>query len=174
MGWDSPVSFSDLGDTLPKRVIKKELLASVSQVASAAASLIINKLLMVSNCDTSHQNEISNLAQLTLEKCISTLFSWFKIYTVHVVVFGGEADLAVQFKGRVLLHQCVSLRSIDWSAPWHRNNICELLKWVAFFPFKEADSTLTATAFISRHAFEFSQIFSWLHDCFYRNPSAYI
>lgn len=35
------------------------------------------------------------------------------LYTVHVVVYGGQADLAVQFKGRVLLHQFLSLRSID-------------------------------------------------------------
>lgn len=37
----------------------------------------------------------------------------------------------------MLLHQYLSLTSIDWGAPWHRNNICELLKWVAFFPLKK-------------------------------------
>ena len=93
MGWDSSVSYYDPGDTLPKWVIKKELLASVIQVASAAASLIINKLLMVSNCDTSRQNEINSLAQLTLDKRTFTLYFWFKTSTQSMLLSMEERQI---------------------------------------------------------------------------------
>lgn len=86
---------------------------SQKSVTSVAASLIINKLLTLSNCDMSHQNESNILAQLTAYKPIfkpTTLVQ--DLGTVQFDVSGGHR--VGQFKGQALLFQFPAFRKPQW------------------------------------------------------------
>lgn len=152
--WNSSVSFS----ALPQRHFVCD--------SSGISGCFIDNEYAADFVKLWHQNDINILAQLPAYKLdFKPTILVRDLNRAQFVVYAGEPDLGLQFKGHVLLLRFLAfrkaqwMRSIDWSALWHRNNICELLKWVAF-TFKDANSTWGATAFIWQH-----WLLSWLHDC---------